>query len=169
MSKKLLICLGALFSILLSALLASCQGQAVIEPELDAFLHTVIMERNEGLYFQPENGFACEDHVILGSRCSQQTTTVYAWVLYEEFELQNGQPVECSGGHVPTAISVERQADGSYRLLEYWEPGDGSRYAPDIRAKFPVLLRKAGLDSQKYIGEQSARCKALAEDFFAAK
>ena len=49
-----------------------------------------------------------------------------------------------------------------YTLTEYWEPRDGSYYAQDIREKFPAHIVEDGMDSQKFILQQTQECYAQA-------
>ena len=79
-------------------------------------------------------------------------------VLYLELARDGDWFHEQSGSHIPTALTFHVQPDGSCTLTEYWEPGDGSRYASDIRAKFPEDIAERALDTQRYIDEQMKAC-----------
>ena len=46
-----------------------------------------------------------------------------------------------------------------------WEPRDGSYYAQDIREKFPAHIVEDGMDSQKFILQQTQECYAQAIDY----
>ena len=108
----------------------------------------------------------CLDYQVLGTKKNGRETTVYLWVLYEEYSYQNGQLQQETGAHIPTAITATK-VDGNYRLVEYWEPRDGSYYPEDIKAKFPIRLWSKALDSQRYIDRQEKACRQLAEEYFA--
>lgn len=84
--------------------------------------------------------------------------TAYLMVLYLELARDGDWFREQSGSHIPTALTFHVQPDGSCTLTEYWEPGDGSLYAPDIRAKFPADIAERALDTQRYINEQMKAC-----------
>lgn len=84
--------------------------------------------------------------------------TKYLMVLYLELARDDDWFHEQSGSHIPTALTFHVQPDGSCTLTEYWEPGDGSLYAPDIRAKFPEDIADRALDTQRYIDEQMKAC-----------
>lgn len=84
--------------------------------------------------------------------------TAYLMVLYLELARDGDWFREQSGSHIPTALTFHVQPDGSCTLTEYWEPGDGSLYAPDIRAKFPADIAERALDTQRYIDEQMKAC-----------
>lgn len=84
--------------------------------------------------------------------------TAYLMVLYLELARDGDWFHEQSGSHIPTALTFHVQPDGSCTLTEYWEPGDGSRYASDIRAKFPEDIAERALDTQRYIDEQMKAC-----------
>ena len=110
--------------------------------------------------------FCCLDWEVIGKEKKRNQTTVYMWVLYEEFSNENGLTLE-AGAHVLTAITVEEK-DGSYSLAEYWEPQDGSDYTGSIKEKIPLYLWTEAMDSQRYIGAQSAKLEELAKEHFAA-
>lgn len=84
--------------------------------------------------------------------------TAYLMVLYLELARDGDWFREQSGSHIPTALTFHVQPDGSCTLTEYWEPGDGSLYASDIRAKFPEDIAERALDTQRYIDEQMKAC-----------
>ena len=84
--------------------------------------------------------------------------TAYLMVLYLELARDGDWFREQSGSHIPTALTFHVQPDGSCTLTEYWEPDDGSLYAPDIRAKFPEDIAERALDTQRYIDEQMKAC-----------
>lgn len=84
--------------------------------------------------------------------------TAYLMVLYLELARDGDWFREQSGSHIPTALTFHVQPDGSCTLTEYWEPGDGSLYASDIRAKFPADIAERALDTQRYIDEQMKAC-----------
>ncbi len=110
-----------------------------------------------------KENFCCLDYEVLGTEKKGDQVTVYLWVLYREYS--DAATVE-SGAHVPTVITAELQ-DGNYVPVEYWEPRDGSYYAQDIRAKFPLLLQGKAMDSQRYIKKQSDRLDQAAREHFA--
>ena len=107
----------------------------------------------------------CLDYQILGTEKKGKNTTVYMWVLYEEYIYANGKIEQDSGSHIVTAITATKEG-GNYRLTEYWEPRDGGYYTDDIKAKFPMRLWLKALDSQRYIKRQKAACLELAEQYF---
>lgn len=113
------------------------------------------------------DNFCCLDWEVLGKDTKGNQTTLYMWVLYEEFSYDDELTVE-TGSHIPTVITVEER-DGSYHLVEYWEPRDGSYYAEDIKSKFPSNLWGKALDSQRYIDSQSAALEQLAQEHFSDK
>lgn len=114
-----------------------------LEANLESFIHQCIMDYNEDIYYHEEDAYANESHTIVGTENEDNKITVYAWVLYQRWELKDGKAVNISGGHIPTAITVERLAEDSYQLVEYWEAGDGNRYISDIEEKFPKSVQKA--------------------------
>ena len=114
---------------------------------------------------ESEGRACCLDWEVLGKKQSGSTTTLYMWVLYEEYSY-NGQELKVeTGAHIPTVITVKKE-DGQYKLIEYWQAKDGSYHVPSIKEKFPWYLHSKALDSQRYIKEQSEKCLQLALDYF---
>ena len=119
-----------------------------IDPQLSAFLDGEIARHHQSPY-SAEN-FCCWDKEIMGITKRGDRTTVYLWILYEEYYYDNGLK-KGVGAHTPTAITVE---------------GDGDDYAPDIRQKFPWYLHLAALDSQRTIDKQTDACLKAAREHF---
>lgn len=135
-----------------------------IDDELAVFLDMHIAEHHRSE--QTDGNFISVDYKVMGRQNSWDQTTVYMWVLYNEYSFDGEIEVEASA-HVPTVITAEK-IDGEYELVEYWEPRDGSDYADDIRRKFPLYLHGKALDSQLYIEEQEANCLKSAQEYFSS-
>lgn len=134
-----------------------------VNAKMQVFLDCQIAEHHQSDH---SVGNACVlDYEVLGVKKNGKQTTVYMWVLYEEYSMENGKLAQESGAHTPTVVTAEK-ADGNYRLVEYWTPRDGSYYADDIQAKFPWYLWGMALDSQRYIDRQQKACRELAEEYF---
>jgi len=108
--------------------------------DLDSAIKKAAIDRNKGGYLNGQ--FQSEAHTILGTECEQinddtQRLTAYAIVLYEEFSLVDGVPENVSGSSCPVAITFDISSDGEYTLVEYWEPNNGTLYAPSLSEKFP--------------------------------
>ena len=137
---------------------------------LEAAVSSAIMAHNYGEHFHGD--FACESHVILASEGGGpassgkiETVSVYAMVLYQEYDFSGATFHEVSGSHIPTVLTFDVSEDGTYTLTEYWIPRDGSYYAPDIREKFPAGSVEDALDTQKYILVQKQNCYAQAVEY----
>ena len=114
---------------------------------------------------ESEGRACCLDWEVLGKKQSGSTTTLYMWVLYEEYSY-NGRELKIeTGAHIPTVITIKKE-DGQYKLIEYWQAKDGSYHVPSIKEKFPWYLHSKALDSQRYVKEQSEKCLQLALDYF---
>ncbi|MCI8634086.1 MAG: transcriptional regulator [Eubacterium sp.] len=103
------------------------------------------------------------DTTLAGS--STHKITYYGWALYEEYKVTDNGLETGTGSHIPVALSFDLDERGhtpTYTLTEYWEPRDGSNFAPDIREKFPAHIAEDGMDSQRFILEQQQECYAQA-------
>lgn len=136
-----------------------------MDAQMSAFMEETVLAHHRGKYKTGE--FCCADIQVLGKEKSGNTVTVYAWVLYQEFDRDNGKLEHVSGAHIPTVITLTRE-NGVYSLAEYWEPRDGTYYPEDIKAKFPWHLRLQALNSQWYIDRQKENCLHAAEAYFKA-
>ena len=100
--------------------------------------------------------------LLLADSKDEQTFTVYAWVLYQEYvPKQEGDFVvasEESGTSAPAAITflVNDETETIESVLEYWMPRDGSYYTKDLKAKFPE-------DAYNKLGKENAFVKELKE------
>ena len=75
------------------------------------------------------------DYYVLRVSRDKDTTTVYCWVLYEEYVYEGCSPKYESGSRIPTVITFDTSGTDSdqsaYRVIEYWEPRDGNYYKED--------------------------------------
>ena len=134
-----------------------------VDAKMEIFIDCQIAEHNQT---EHSVGNACVlDWQVLGKEKKGNKTTVYLWVLYEEYTQENGQLKLESGSHLPTVITAEKK-DGQYFPVEYWTPRDGAYYEQDIREKFPWHLEGKALDSQRYIKQQKTACRKLAQEHF---
>lgn len=137
-----------------------------IEDALTVFLDTTIASQNSGA--ETGDNFITVDYKILGTEKSGTETTVYLWVLYQEYSY-DGELKEETGSHIPTVITADKKGDAdgdSYELIEYWIPRDGSYYADDIKDKFPMTLWRKALDPRWCIEEQQANCLKSAQEYY---
>lgn len=122
---------------------------------------------------QPDGLFYCESHTILKTKewtaahpvtgDERRFFNVYAVVWHAGY---NSAVRQVTGSHIPTALTFAEGEDGTYELLEFWLPRDGSYYADDIREKFPTLTAIAALDLQQYVEKHRADCDAQAAQYF---
>ena len=105
-----------------------------------------------------------ESHVILAQEDTADSVTVYLLALQKMYRDNGGELEENAASYIPTVLTFSRSASGEYTLEDYWEPGDGSVYADDIRNKFPDVAAEEALNAQTYIDELDAQCRAKALD-----
>lgn len=158
----------AIFTSIIVAVCFLTNPRTTLNEELSLFLDTQIAEH----YYSEGNdadNFMAVNHKVLDVDKSINETTVYMWVLYQEYSEENGEIKEESGAYIPTVITAKRTGShGHYELVEYWEPRDGSYYVEDIKEKFPWYLHGKALDSQRYIDEQVAFCENAAKEYFSS-
>ena len=140
------------------------------EPEsdpLEAAVTAAIFQRNEPIF---ENttvrtaAFQCFDQQKLAFDSDPplpNQLTLYGNALYLGFSVEDGILHQTEGSNIPVAITFSCEEEG-YELVEYWQPGDGTDYAPDIRAKFPAEAAELALGDQPYLLQQFQLCYAQA-------
>lgn len=98
---------------------------------------------------------------VVGSTDHVGVVTVYGLALYQGYDMVDGKLHEEAGSHTPVAITFD-VLNGRYSLKEYWRPGDGTYYEPDIREKFPDKIEDEAMNTQKYIAAQKQECHVQA-------
>lgn len=144
-----------------------------IDP-LDAAIRSAIIEINT----RPDSPYdlcRCASFVLLdkeefsitpvvGSTDHIGGITIYGLALYQGYDFGDNKLHVVEDSHTPVAITFHVK-NGKYSLKEYWQPGDGSYYVPDIRDKFPDEIEEEALDTKKYIDVQLQECYAQAEEW----
>lgn len=118
---------------------------------------------------ETEGHFVALDYDVLQVSKTANRTTVYAWVMYEEYSYDGTDVKEESGSRIPTVITFDTSSENSdkstYDVIEYWEPRDGSYYADDIRAKFPWSIRRKAFDVSG-ADQQHENCLRAAREYY---
>ena len=132
--------------------------------EEQAVIHQAILERNRSA--DPTGFVSCasfaEIACIVADGSDFSAYIHYGWALYEEYRVTDSGLETVTGSHAPVAITFREDPSGALTLEEYWQPRDGSYYAQDIREKFPAHIVEDGMDSQKFILQQTQECYAQA-------
>lgn len=138
-----------------------------LSDQLRVSMDMAVAEHNRSSH--SEGRFIATDYDVLLVSESGSETTVYAWVLYEEFSFDGRDVKVETGSHIPIAITFDTSDNdddsSTYDVIEYWEPRGGSCYADDIRAKFPWSIRRKALDNSD-LKAQSENCLQAAREYF---
>ncbi len=135
-----------------------------IEPELDAYISDVILEKNKLDY--TKDFYATESHKILDVKKYEDEVIVYLWEMVQYYDYVDGKLKNEGGSHIPVVITIENK-EGTYSLQDYWLPRDGSYYDKDIKAVFPNYIYDEAIDSQRYVEEQTKECEQKAKKHYA--
>ncbi|MBR6951656.1 MAG: hypothetical protein IKH56_08015 [Oscillospiraceae bacterium] len=118
---------------------------------------------------ETDGHFVAIDYDVLRVSKSLGRTTVYAWVMYEEYSFDGTDVKEETGSHIPTVITFDTSSEDSdrsaYDVIEYWEPRDGNYYPEDIRSKFPLGIRAKAFDVSG-ADSQHQNCLRAAREYF---
>lgn len=128
----------------------------------DAIINCNRSEKTIGLYHCASFVLLDKEEIsgtpVVGSNDHVGVITVYGLALHQGFDIaDNGRLREVEGSHTAVAITFDVK-NGTYSLKEYWRPGDGAYYVPDLREKFPDAVEEDALDTQKYIMSQKQNC-----------
>lgn len=141
-----------------------------LDDQLQVFLDMEIKEHHQS--DQTNGNFAVLDYKIMKVDRWLSDTTLYMWVLYEEYSYKDGILQEEAGSYIPTVITVtntiaqNKNGKNSYELREYWEPRNGSYYESDIKEKFPQALWSQAIDGQQYVDELQENCMKHAMEYY---
>ena len=140
-----------------------------IDDKMKITMDMAIAEHNKS--DRNEGEFSACAYDIFGVKKQGNKTTVYSWVLYEEYSFNNNEIKNVSGSSCPVVFTVDTSKNGdssAYKLIEYWTPRDGSYYSDDIKDKFLMkmwskvfnhnvdsLQEKCFNDAKKYFDSQS--------------
>lgn len=133
-----------------------------LDDQLQGFLDMQVAEHNRSQ--SREADFSAVSYDVMDIQKSGDETTLYAWIYYVEYNEEDGRLEKVSASHVPTVITAGKN-DSQYELVEYWIPGDGSKFQENIQEKFPRRLWAQAMDSQRSIQKQQAECEAMAEEW----
>ncbi len=132
------------------------------DKKLSAFIESEILKHHQNA--DSGDHFCCTNWVAFGKDKDGDTTTLYMWVHYAEFSYDNGVKSGMSS-LTPTVITVKNN-QGSYELVEYWEPRDGSYYDDDILEKFPWYLYPHVFYRDVFVDLDLKACEKKAEEHF---
>jgi len=129
------------------------QRQALELSNLEQAVSAAILDQGKG-YLNGECN--TEGHVILDTEERNGTIKAYTVASVGWFGFENGVFTKISGsGAIPTVMTFSRNAVGTYSLLDYQEPMDGSGYTDSLKKMFPAKLHKQVLANDKYYADLS--------------
>ena len=137
-----------------------------LSPEVEKAVAATVEARCIGTHAEGE--FSAADIRPLAVETKGGRTTVYAVALWEAFSREDGEIKVVSGAHFPCAVTVEKNENGQYRCVDFRQPGDGSKYAEDVKKIFPRSVRADAADVSKFSDEQHAALMEKAEAWFAS-
>ena len=104
---------------------------------MDELVAGSILEQNKGRYLNGE--CQAEGHIVLGEETEDGISTVYALMMYGEYEFQNVDYfIKSAGtGVIPVVLKYDIRLDSHTPLVDFQWPEDGSRYNDSIKELFP--------------------------------
>lgn len=115
------------------------EDTVLTEDELDRKVTEIIFEHNKPVFTGEE--CKAEGHIVLDYEVHDGTTTVYALMMYGEYQFQNvDYLIKASGtGVIPVVLTFGEEPDGKEFMTTTW-PDDGSGYNDSIKEMFPEHL-----------------------------
>ncbi|WP_341357538.1 hypothetical protein [Rossellomorea sp. y25] len=138
-------------------LLAGCYGKEQnlidgdkqITQQIDNAISQYIIQNYSTSYYGTEKQF--EVHKIYGTSEKDGILSVYMWSYYGGFNKATG--IEAQSGHSLPAVIRLSIKDGTYSVIEYIEPKDGSMYQSSLEKMFPAKYVKSAQRDSGNIGE----------------
>jgi len=122
------------------------QRQVLELSNLEQAVSAAILDQGKG-YLNGECN--TEGHVILDTEERAGAVKAYTVASVGWFGFENGVFTKISGsGAIPTVMTFSRNKNGTYSLLAYQEPVDGSGYTESLKKLFPAQLHKQVLTTQ---------------------
>ena len=108
---------------------------------------------------------------VKGHAYYTDTLTLYVLYMQLDFAVESDDVVEQRGHFGPAAITFTSTNGGEFVLTDYWEPRDGTYYADDIRARFPLdtVADEVLIRHQNHVDVLQARCWETAREYLQAK
>lgn len=115
------------------------ENLVLTEEELDHKVAEIILNQNRSWYTGEE--CQAEGHIILEHEEQDGVTTVYALMMYGEYQFQNvDYLIKAAGtGVIPVVLSFGEHEDGNEFTQMTW-PEDGSGYNESLKEMFPEHL-----------------------------
>ncbi len=107
-----------------------------LQDDVDPKIQQIVIDyfENNPILGPEEKTFVYCD--FLGMSTKGDKIEVYAWCVPSYFILKDNQVLGDVGSSVPTVIYLEKAQNG-FKVKDYKEPDDGSKYMPSIRRMFP--------------------------------
>ncbi|MHA7136653.1 hypothetical protein ACRTEV_05205 [Rossellomorea arthrocnemi] len=147
----------ALLLLMAAVLIAGCNGKELnlidgdkqITQQIDDAISQYIIQNYSTSYYGTEKQF--EVHKVYGTSKTDGVLSVYMWSYYGGFNKAAGLDPQ-SGHSLPAVIRLSKK-DGTYSVIEYIEPKDGSMYQSSLEKMFPAKYVKSAQRDSGNIGE----------------
>ena len=130
---------------------------AIGEVLTKALRETIISENESDC---SEANYSALDYTVLDVNENINTVTIYAVVMYREYNSADGKLTVEYETHLPTTV-VFRKYDADYALVSYTTPTGNEKYPEG----FPESL-KGDADPKAYEEKHAGNCLALAKQYF---
>lgn len=142
---------------------------------INSAVSEAIIKENKGRYAIDENkpekyplAKSFEVHEIMDARTTkndkEHTLSVYAFTLYEEYNIESGKVVNIGGGASPVEVVFEIESETDYKLKSYRELGKNEsirsylredHYEYDDGVIMESLRQKIAFDAESYYSQYS--------------
>lgn len=134
--------------------------ESIQEADIMDAIHRDIIKKSSAYSSPVDAGeYKAVSFIELAREENDAELTVYGFARYMEADTDESGIYERLGFHMPLALTYDI-GGGEYLLKDYWQPEDGSYYAPSIRDKFPKNIADLAIDTQSTVYWQTADCYA---------
>lgn len=141
-----------------------------IDDKMKITLDTAIADHNKSA--SNDGAYLACAYDIFGVKNRGNETTVYAWVVYEEYVYENNKINGISGSSGPVVFTVDtfqNEGSSSYKVMEYWVPRDGNYYSDDIKHKFPLRMWSKVFGHSGNVDGLAEQCLHSAQQYFGSQ
>lgn len=115
---------------------------------LDEALSYYIIEKYKSELSYMDGEIEEEAHIIMKTIDNDKEIICYVMPWYSKFtKKEDGSLEETGSTGIVCKITLTHNDNGEYKLIDYWEPGDGAYFIEDIKEVFPKDIQNDAINS----------------------
>ena len=132
-----------------------------------AIINNIVKSGDSEKHHPNAKTFASMEVYLIEEEKKDELYTVYAWVLQEQYYVENDEIKQDGGSSIPHKFVVFKE-DNEFKITDKVIPGDGSYYRDDMNSIFPRSVREdmEEIHSDGTIEELKADIQKQKEQYF---